>query len=54
VFEISVLRIIFASKRDEGQDDAENCMMRSCIICCIRAVKSRRIRWAGHVARTER
>jgi hypothetical protein len=34
------------------QEVGENCIMRSFITCIIRIIKSRRMRWAGHVART--
>jgi len=54
VLENRVLRRIFEPKRDEGS--GENYIMRSLKICTahqiiFRVIKSRRIRWAGHVAR---
>jgi hypothetical protein len=57
VFENRVLRI-FGSKIGEvtGGGGGENCVSRSFVICTlrlvIRMIKSRRVRWAGHVART--
>jgi hypothetical protein len=41
------------------QDAGENCITRSFIICTsspdiVRMVKSRKTRWAGHIARNER
>jgi hypothetical protein len=59
VFENRVLRRIFGPKRDEVTGGRENCIMRSFITCTflqvriIRMIKSRRMRWAGHVARME-
>jgi hypothetical protein len=55
--DIRVLRKIFGSKRDElrGEwrklhNEELNCLYSSLNI--FRVIKSRRIRWAGHVART--
>jgi hypothetical protein len=33
------------------REGGENCMTRSFVICVIRIIKSRRMSWAGHVAR---
>jgi hypothetical protein len=57
MFENSVLRRIFGPKRDEvagewrklHSDELHNLYSSSIII--IRQIKSRRMRWAGHVAR---
>jgi hypothetical protein len=42
-------------KRDSGRmrktDRGENCIMMNFTACIIRVIKSRRMRWAGHVAR---
>jgi hypothetical protein len=37
----------------EGPEGGESCITRSCIICTsiIRIIKSKRMRWAGYVAR---
>jgi hypothetical protein len=54
VFENGVLRKIFGNKRFEVTGNGRSCTMRSFIICThpkISLVKSRRMRWAGHVAR---
>jgi hypothetical protein len=57
VFENRVLRRIFGPKRDEmTRENGENCITRSFMICSyspsiIKIIKSRRMRWAGHVAR---
>jgi hypothetical protein len=56
VFENRVLRRIFGPKRDEVTGNGGSCTMRNFITCThypdiIRQVKSRRMRWAGHVAR---
>jgi hypothetical protein len=32
-------------------DHGENCIMTDFITCIVRVIKSRRMRWAGHVAR---
>jgi hypothetical protein len=58
VFENRVLRRIFGPKRDGVTKGGENCITRSCIILyslpsIIRIMKSRWMRWAGHVARME-
>jgi hypothetical protein len=49
-----VLRRIFGPKRDEVTGGWKNCIMRSIITYAspsiIRMIKSRRMRWAGHVA----
>jgi hypothetical protein len=55
VFENRVLRRIFGPKRDEVTGERRKCIMRSFMICIlrpsiIRIIKSRRMRWAGHVA----
>jgi hypothetical protein len=49
VFGNRVLRIIIDPKRDEVT--GEKCIVRSFII---RMIKSRRMRWVGHVARMGR
>jgi len=51
VFEKMVLRRIFGSKRDEvtGHKEELNELYSSPNI--VRVIKSRRMRWAGHVAR---
>jgi hypothetical protein len=57
VFEYSVLRRIFSPKRDEvtgewrklHNEEIHNLYSSPYII---RMIKSRRVRWAGHVART--
>jgi hypothetical protein len=50
-----VLRRIFGCKRDEEQGIGGNYIMRSLMICAapniVREIKSKRMRWAGHVAR---
>ena len=52
VFENRVLRRVFGPKRDDVQGNGENYIMKSLVICTpYRVVKSRRMRWAGHVAR---
>ena len=55
VFENWVLRGIFGPKRDEVTVNGENYIMRSLVICTVpkifRVIKSRRMRWEGHVAR---
>jgi hypothetical protein len=54
VFENRVLRRIFGPKRDEVTENGGSCKMRNFIICThpqISLGKSRRMRWAGHVAR---
>jgi hypothetical protein len=59
VFRNRELRRIFGLKRDEvleewrklHSDDLHNMYSSPCII---RMIKSRRIRWAGHVARMEK
>jgi hypothetical protein len=53
-----VLRRIFGPKRDEVTEIGENCIMRSVTNLysspnIIRMIKSRRMRWAGHVAQWE-
>jgi hypothetical protein len=49
-----VLRGIFGRKRDEVTGSGENCRMRNFAIYAAyhiyRVIKSRRMRWAGHVA----
>jgi hypothetical protein len=55
VFENRVLRKIFGPKRDEviGWTKLHNEELRNlyCLPSIIRSIKSRRMRWAGHVAR---
>jgi hypothetical protein len=54
---LRVLRRIFRSRRDEMTGGWRNCIMRSFIISSpsiIRVIKSRRMRWIGHVARMGR
>jgi hypothetical protein len=56
VFENRVLRRIFGPKRVEVMGEWRSCTMRNFIIFysspdIIRQIKSRRMRWAGHVAR---
>ena len=50
VFQNRVLRRVFGPKRDEVTGNGENYIMRSLVICTP-VVKSRRMRWTGHVAR---
>jgi hypothetical protein len=35
-------------------DRGENCIMMNFIVCIVRVIKSRRLTWAGHVARMGR
>jgi len=49
MFESRVLRRIFGRKRDEVTWEWRNYIMRSSPNI-VRVIKSRRIRWAGHVA----
>jgi hypothetical protein len=56
VFENSALRRIFGPKRDEvtgGWRKLHNSELRGlyCLLSIIRVIKSRRMTWAGHVAR---
>ena len=56
VFENRVLRRIFGPKRHKVKRNGENYIMRSLfdlysLPSIFRVIKSRRIRWAGHVAR---
>jgi hypothetical protein len=57
VFENRVLRRIFGPKRvGEKTDRGKNCIMMNFTACIlhrniVRVIKTRRIRWAGHVAR---
>jgi hypothetical protein len=56
VFENRVLRTIFGPKRDEvtgGWRELHNEKLHNlyCSPSIIRMIKSRRMRWAGHVAR---
>jgi hypothetical protein len=56
VFENRVLRRIFGRKRDEVTGGGENCIMRNInnlysSTNVARVIKSRIMRWAGHVAR---
>ena len=55
VFEIRVLRRIFGPKREEITEGGENYTMRSfndlyCSFIIVQVIKSRRMRWAEHVA----
>jgi hypothetical protein len=50
VSENRVLRRIFGSKRKEVAAGEYDCIMRIFISCTLRVIKSRRMRWAGHVA----
>jgi hypothetical protein len=59
VFEKRVLRRIFGPKRDEVTGEwrklhNEELNYLYCLITVLRVIKSRRMRWAGHVARTGR
>jgi hypothetical protein len=58
VFENMVLMQVFGRKRGEVTGNGENYIMRSLGIYSlpniVRVVKSRRMRWAGHVARMGR
>ena len=54
VIENRVLRRIFGPKRDEVAGNGEDYIKRSLIdlyssLNCVRVIKSRRMRWAGHV-----
>jgi hypothetical protein len=57
VFENRILRGIFRPKRDESgewrrlHNEELHCLFRSPNM--VRMIKSRRLRWAGHVARME-
>jgi len=56
VFENRVLRRIFGPKRAEVTLQWKSYRMKSLMICncspnIVRVIKSRRMRWAGHVAR---
>jgi hypothetical protein len=56
VFENRVLRQIFWSKRDEVTGERRKLHNKElndlyCLPTIVRVIKSRRIRWAGHVAR---
>jgi hypothetical protein len=53
VFENWVLRRILGPKRDEVRENGGSCTVRNLYSSTgiIRQVKSRRMRWAGHVAR---
>jgi hypothetical protein len=56
VFENRVLRIIFGPKRDEVTGrwrELQNEELHDlyCSPCIIRIIRSRRMKWAGHVAR---
>jgi len=56
VFENSVLRRIFGPKRDEVTEKWRNLHSEELNGLCsspniVRVIKSRRVRWAGHVAR---
>jgi hypothetical protein len=55
VSENKVLARIFGPRRDEVREAGLNCIMRISIVCALHqtllVIKSRRMRWAGHVAR---
>ena len=57
VFENRILRRIFGPKRDENgewrrlHNEELHCLYRSLNI--VRVIKSKRLRWAGHVTRME-
>jgi hypothetical protein len=54
VFENKLFRKIFGPKKDEVTREWENYITRSFMICTfriIRLIKSRMMRWAGHVSR---
>jgi len=56
VFENRVLRRIFGPKRDAVTGSRVKCVIRSLMICSphpniVRVIKSRKMRWVGHVAR---
>ena len=56
VFENRVLRRVFGPKTDEVTGNGENYIVRNLVICTPYPIfcgwlKSRRMRWAGHVAR---
>ena len=58
MFENRVLRRIFGSKRDEVREEwrklhSEGLNDLYCSLNIVRAIKSRRMRWVGHVARIE-
>ena len=57
MFESKVLRKISGANRDEITREWESNLMMSCMYCIlhltIRNLKSRRLRWAGHVAQME-
>jgi hypothetical protein len=56
VVENKVLGRIFGPKREEVKEGRESCILRIFIIYTllqifvIRVIKSRRMRWAGHIA----
>jgi hypothetical protein len=45
-------RLLFAYNVLYMTDRGENCIMMNFITCILRVIKSRRMKWAGHVART--
>jgi hypothetical protein len=49
VFENGLLRIMFGPKRDEATGEWRK--LHNEVLRIIRIIKSRRLRWAGHVAR---
>jgi hypothetical protein len=49
VFEKRVLRNIFGPQRDEVRGAEEDCIMSNSS-SIVRVIKSRRVRWVGHVA----
>jgi hypothetical protein len=57
VFENSLLRGIFGAKRDEVTGEGRKLYNQELNLYCsptiVRVIKSRRMRWAGHVARME-
>ena len=55
MFENRVVRRIFGPKRDEVTGEKRKLHNEELVLCCspniIRVIESRRMRWAGHVAR---
>jgi hypothetical protein len=54
VFGNRLVRRIFGQNKDDVMGEWRNCITRSFVICTlhhiIKMIKSRRMRWAGHVA----